>query len=493
MNPTYLSIGAFFVLLVMFAATMFTVFREKRALSRLVQSAVDFDAVKDAITQLPEPHQEIAEQMIEAINVRSTLDEALTKAVVRATNQSFEPPLARRLILIGAAAVAVFAPLSLALVQAADRIVRTYADAQARPPALVYIRGQSQLEAPFEVLHDVFWSAAWLVAGLAIVWALRWWLLRPEIREARFVRALLETATRLRPGTAAPVSARLSELIAPDRGLGRPITASVMWFLAVTLGWLMLYGTATVRAANTSEAIFDVWPESRPISKPVSLLLPSQRAGGPIKALTQPSILIDQRKVLVPPIEIAELDDDGVLASDWASRASDLSAKLQPYKPLEPFVLAHRATLMQTVLSVLHEMSGRYGAKRFHLILARTFALPGHNGGKRIQADLPLMLGHAEITPSLQIRVTDRSVEIVEKGFKAPFSDPLWASRLRAAVRERTDLFTGEVRAPIEVRTSPRITYERFVEVIGAADTACRGETDCGLPGLGLEIVVQPL
>ena len=95
MDPALLLFGSFGVLAVVFAATLFAVLRERRALGRLVESAVDFDAVQDAITHLPAPHQEIAAELVEAINVRSTLDEALTKAVVRATNESFEPPLFR--------------------------------------------------------------------------------------------------------------------------------------------------------------------------------------------------------------------------------------------------------------------------------------------------------------------------------------------------------------------------------------------------------------
>jgi hypothetical protein len=490
-DPSLLLLGSFGVLALMFGLTLFTVFREKRALSRLVQSAVDFDAVKDAITHLPAPHQEIAEQMIESINVRSTLDEALTKAVVRATNQSFEPPLARRLITNVAGAVILFGPLSLALVQAADGIVRTFSDAQARPSAVVYIRGQAQLEGPFETLHGVFSLAAWLVAGLAIAWALHWWLLRPEIREARFVRALLEAATRLRPGTAAPVSARLSELIAPDRGLGRPITAAVMWFVAVSLGWMILWGTAPVRAANTSEAVFDVWPDTESIGAS-NLVLPSARAGQPLDGESRPTIQIDADAVRVSELTYAYLDG-GTLPPDWKAKARDLGGTLGEYKELELRLLAHRGTLMETVYPVLHELGNRYGAKRFHLIIARNVKLAGETKPKKVDADLPVWIGH-EAPPSLQIVLEKHAVSIVQTNFKANLSDPAWPKKLNEAVRNRTELFEQQdTRATVELRFDLSTSYDEFIQVVGAADTSCRGEQDCGLPGLGLQFVLNPL
>lgn len=483
---------SFGLLALVLAATLGTVLREKRALGRLVESAVDVEAVQDAITRLPAPHQEIAAQMVEAITVRSTLDEALTKAVVRATNETFEPPLVRRLVTNVVLAIALFAPVSLALLQAADRIVRTFNDAKSHPAAQVYLEGQTQLEGPFATLHAVFFGAAWLVAGLAAWWALRWWLLRPEIREARFIRALLECASRLRPGVAAPVSARLCELVAPDRGLQRPIVATALWFVAVTAGWGILYGTATVRAANNSATVFDVWPKTNAIGTTEALVLPRHRAGRPLPTRPQPSLFVESRQVRFGQQTIAELSE-GALPSTWAAEAPNLQPTVRSYDPLEPLVLAHRATVMRTLLDVLREIARRHAVKRYHLIVERTVGLPGVAGGKKIQADIPIALGEAEVGPALTIKIEDTGVKIAEEGLELPFSEPDWANRLRDFVRLRPDLYGGDARAPLLVRTSDRISYERFIEVIGAADTACMKATDCGLPGLGIAIVVQRL
>ena len=273
MDPLALLYLGFGLLALVGATTLVSVWRERRALNRFVEAASDVESIEAAANDLPAPHQEIAAQLVEAINVRSTLDEALTKAVVRATNESFEPPLARRLITNVVLAFAFFAPISLALLQAADRVVRAFQAAKNTPAARVYLDGQAHLEAPFATLHDVFFGAAWLVAGLAAWWALRWWAWRPEVREARFIRALLEVAAVLRPGVPAPISARLCELVAPDRSLGRPAVASVLWFVAVTAGWAILWGTATVRAANGAEPVFDVWPKTRGIGTTGTSLL----------------------------------------------------------------------------------------------------------------------------------------------------------------------------------------------------------------------------
>ncbi|MEQ9501129.1 MAG: hypothetical protein RIT81_29950 [Deltaproteobacteria bacterium] len=491
MDPTLLLLASFSILALVFAATLFNVLREKRALGRLVESAVDFDAVQDAITQLPAPHQEIAAQLVEAINVRSTLDEALTKAVVRATNESFEPPLARRLITNMLLALVFFAPISLALVQVADRVVKTFLAAESSPSAQVYLRGQSDLEAPFSLLHSVFFGAAWLVAGLALWWALRWWLLRPEVREARFIRALLECAARLRPGVGAPVSARLCELVAPDRGIQRPVVATVLWFLAITAGWSILYATGSMRTQNASQTVYDVWPKTTLIGTTEALELPAHAGGRPLPTAPQPSLFIDAESVRLGPQLLVQLDADGYLPERWMESAPDVSRTTKGYEVLEPLVIATNTTRVETLLDTLEAFGGRYRVGRYHLVARRSFVLRG--GDKRVQSTLPSRVGTPSQAPGLVLRVTQRGVTIVEENTEILFADVAWRIRLREAVRVRPDLYGVEASAPVRVQADPALVYERLVDVLGAADSSCMGTVDCGLPGLGLEFVLQSL
>lgn len=489
MDPTLLLLVSFAVLALVFLMTLVAVVREKRALGRLVESAVDFDAVQDAITQLPAPHQEIAAQMVEAINVRSTLDEALTKAVVRATNESFEPPLARRLIMNAVLAFVFFAPISLALIQVADRVVTTFHQAETMPSAQVYLMGLQALEAPFSVLHSVLFGAAWLVAGLALWWALSWWLLRPEVREARFVRALLECASRLRPGVGAPVSARLCELVAPDRGIARPAVATVLWFLAVTAGWGILYATGSMRTANASQAVFDVWPKTTQIG--TTEALPSHAGGRPLPTTPQPSLFFDGAALRLGAQPISELLDDGTLPDNWRTTAPDLTTTVKNYAPLEPLVMATPNTRVGTVLEALEALGGRYRIARYHLVAQRAFGATNAKKKKAPQATIPVRVGTADTAPGLVIQVSDTGVHVNEENANILFTDAAWRIRLREAVRVRSDLYGVEARAPMQVKADRDLDYDVLVDVLGAADTSCMGTIDCGLPGLGVEFVLQ--
>src|SRR5262249_9476844 len=141
---------------------------------------------------------------------------------------------------------------------------------------------QREMNPAFVALRGAFHSTAWLLVGLVVVCTLHWWLNRAEAREARFVMALIETAIIARPGASAPLSGRLTELIAPDRSIHLPVAAFVFSFIAVSAGWTLLFFTARVKVANTRN-VYEGWPKEErrgKVNAPASTTLPSLDGGG---------------------------------------------------------------------------------------------------------------------------------------------------------------------------------------------------------------------
>ncbi len=458
--------------------------RENKAFKALVdQAAAEFVT---AVDDLPQPYRSVARPLADQLAMDQDFDDALLDAVIDTTRQPFKKPLWQRLLVGVICSLAMLGPASYGLLVTASQIVTAWNESEALNRSVVYLRGQTELEGPFLLLRQAFHGSALLFFGLAFLWALAWYLRRPEVREARFIRTLLEAGARASPRSPAPASGRLSELIAPDRGLGRPITALVVCLCGITAGWLVLYETADVRAANDREPVFDVWPakRARMLQTTAELSLPRSRAGAPLGDQPPPSLVIGPDNAFLGGSDLLVGFADGRLPENWKAEVPDVT-KILATSGGRVVVSAHRELPLELVLQLMQYLQAKYDVDRFDLIVERTL-LNGEPGGKPLQAMIPLELD-SDRTAALRIEILDGGIRVPPETEVRPFEESDWAEHLRGLVRDQPALLRSKDRQAIDVRVLGRdLGYGRFVEVLAGADTACMGRGDCGLPGLGL-------
>lgn len=462
-------------------ASVLAALRERAALRRWVASSADPDAAAREAKDLPEPHRSIAAEMAESVRVRSTLDDALVKAVVKAGDESWTPPLGLQVGLHLVTLLLALAPASWALVGAANALASGRERMAPLHPAARYLEGPALLDGPFAAIAAGFGDTALLLATLALVWSLSWWLRRPQVREALLVDALLRVATQIRPGIAAPVGGRLAALVAPERGLARPVAATALWVGAVTFGWAILYVTADVRADNQSEAQYAVWPvETRaPINLGEDLTPPDSRGGRPFEDRGAPTVTVGPMQVVFQGQPLAQLDA-GRLATELG--APDTTLKERLATAAEVTVIVQRDVDAKAgLLPVLRWLHAKGDVRTFHLLVRRDIE------GGAAQADLPIeIVDEAEVDLTLRVEPGD----VIAGAARIPRARPGWRRELATAIRRLDSLFTPEARHAVRVEVAEGVSYARLAEALGAADDSCPTDTECGLPGLGLRFVL---
>lgn len=472
-------------------AAIFAAARNERLrLAGVLKATSDPGALKEALTALPEAERQIAERIVEAAQGKANLDEALVQAVVVSTGEAFAPRLMMRLASAAGLVLLAFAPVIHGAWTAAQGIADTAELTRRAHKAAAYVEWQTRLEGPFSALRESFRGSGLLLVGLALLTALSWWLRRPEVREARFVRALLLLATRLKPGQTLPVGARLAEVIAPDRGLARPMTASLVWVAATTLGWVFLQQTAEVRASNGHQPTFDVWPsgQRRPITPAPDLSLPRLPGGAPLDSRLRPTLEIGRESVRLQQVPLAELTQ-GALPDPWEVDLAAQVPLLKTYpRPLEANLLVDEGASWPTVKLVMARLVAGLEVQRFQLVVERRVRFGTRE--ELMQAALPIELAHPTQAPSLRLTIAPQRVVVGnEAGLGLDRSD--WPQALRDRLRREPALLE-ESRGPIEVEVAPGTTWRTLVAVLTAADSACFGQSDCGLPGQGFTFVVRP-
>jgi hypothetical protein len=485
------TVVALVAILALASWTALEALRRRRALADLVGAAQDLEGARRAATSLPMPERELTAQFLEGVSLKSTLDEALARAMVRAANELEGPPIAARLARSVALSSLAFAPLSLALLGAGSAVVELQAETTYASRATVYLLAPAALEGPFAEVLQGARATALLLALLTMTWAARWWLLRPAAREATFVRALLECSVRLRPGVPAAVSAGLATATAPDRALSRPALATAVFVLAATLGVTILDAAAPARARRQLAPSFSVWPGKRvrPFEVSPPLSLPTISAGAPIGDQPRPTLRMGPQAVTLEGVALAELSA-GRLPPEWRSQLPDLTGAVEGFpRPLDMSVVADASLPLDSVLALLEGMHARLGASRFFLITERARA---GVSGLRAQAELHLELGPAPAAPTLVLELRDGSVRVAPGNGTWSLASEAWRSGLREVVRKDRTLFTADVPAPVVLVPDRGLSYGRLVEVLAVADGACSGEHDCGLPGLGLTFLLVP-
>lgn len=480
MELVYVGLALEFALLLL---TLLRTFRERTALRRFVNSANSPDAALASTAALPEPQASIAKRFVESVRVRSTLDESLVKALVQSSSESFAAPLAFQLLThIGLMLVALLpAILTLVLLTFEVASIADHLQGSSDPGQVLQLR--KDLEAAFLQVPIAFSNTAYLVSGLALVWSVAWWLGRPQIREACFNRALLDTAVRIRPGTSAPVSARLAHLIAPDRHLLRPILASTLWFVAVTSGWFILYEGATLKISNQEEPFYRVLPTKRPAySVPPSIQLPAARGGNTEDVgRSAPTLYIGLEEAFTTSGEnLAQLDNGDIKSLN----------KVKPSTVKELKVSAHEAVSVNAVVQLLLALKAERKQVPFFLVTRRVLA-----EGPPIYSTLRLTVADTPPPfPLFTLKMDGKQVTLTKDGAEPEiFSMASAHQEVRAASHRRLESVPdGRRPGTVAVKLGSDFQYGEFIALLGATDDACTGDRDCGLEGLGLRFVLVP-
>jgi hypothetical protein len=479
------------------AWTVAMMLKEKRALETFVRAANEPERLKEAAMSLPALYRAPATQFAGDLARKAPLDEVMTKAVTEAANTQFGiGPIARVLSGIGLALL-LFSPAIATLFEAARRVREARDRAGAFGGTRAFLEAKEIVDPAFDSLHGAFQGTALLFAGLAIVTAAHWWVNRPEVREARFVRALLQAAIAAKPGASAPVSGRLSQLLAPDRSRARPIGAFVFFLIAIVLAWTLLDATAPVKEANAQD-VYAVWPGGRErIQPPAGMKLPHFKGGGwPLRGdrLQLPTLQIGPSTVEISGTGTPLADLDMLeLPENWKTHLKSIDKGLAAFRrggtTFDLAVLGHAPIHTSVVLEILRELRNTSGLSRVHLVFERELA-----GAP--QAAIAVSLKRPEmVAPALKVAVELNNVVV---GVDAPEpvsvdrSRPDWRSKVSAAVHARltsaptgTDAATAPTWVEI-ARVDGELPYERFVDILSATDTTCGGDRDCGVPGLGL-------
>ncbi len=476
---TTLAMGVLGILLLTLLAAFLLTFKEQAAYRNLVEAAENEDSFAEQLLTFPEPTQAILQNLQDELKKNRSLDDALVDALVETSATPFGPRPALRTIMAAVLALLVALPLAQSAIAGAVDLHTVVVKLSANSRGQLLLNASEALEGPFSALRDGFAQTAWLSAVLCAVWAFFWLLRRPEAAEARFVRALLEAATQLKPASPAPIAGRMAETIAPDRGLTRPLVASGAWLIATTAGWLVLYQTADVRASNYRPQSYQVWPEAKKqaidISRAISL--PVIHAGRPVEG-NYPTLSFTLREVSFQQTSLAPLQE-GILNSDWQAQAPSLDDKLAAKAPGKLMLLAHQDIDLDTIYQVLSYLRRRYQINAFQILTERNM---GPSKGKA-QATLELSLegdgGVSLVATREDIRLAGQEPQ--------PWHSGQWAQVLKKQARSQKAVLSGTKGVLIE--TGLGVKLRQLAQVMAAADTACQSGQDCGLPGIGLRFI----
>lgn len=457
--------------------------KEQASLRRCVSQCEDPDSAEKATKSLSGMQGVIASEMVESVRLRSTLDDALVKAITRASEAPWTPAVTLVSALQSVTVGLVLAPACLSLLKAAHTLGSHAATITSLPTPTRYLQAPLALQDTFIGIREGFSRTAILLAGLAIVWAIAWWLRRPLAREARFVQAILQIATRIRPGTAAPVAARLAQLVAPQNAFTRPVAAVGIWFVAITAGWAVLMGTASLRASNHTEPSYSVWPLKgrTAITHSSDLQLPVVHGGAPFVDQGLATITVSPQSIMFQGRAFASIEDGG-LGPDWPP--SSVQGMQQTLKQSDAVTIVADQSVSATrvLLPLIAWLKRDAGIKHYHLLVSRALT------SGAAQADLLVSAPEPSDAPGLTITVQGKQLSVGQT--RVPNSRRGWRNDVRIAVRRIDELLDTKRRRAVQVKLQGEVSYQQLAQSLGAADDSCGGDSDCGLPGLGLRLIL---
>lgn len=469
--------------LVLLGAVIAAHLRDRQGLKKFVDVAADPERLKDSAMRLPAAYRAPATQFAGELARKGSLDELIVQAVTQAANTNYGFPIGLRLLFGAILSFLVLAPLAAALISTAQLLETVKSSAEGLSGTRAFLAIKGVLEPAFGALQSASHATGWLFTGLVIIGAVHWLLNRSEVREARFVEALLEAAIAARPGTPAPVASRLSELVAPERSLTMPIAAFVFFFVAAGAGWSLLLMTADAKEANAAD-VYDVWSEKsrEAINSRGGVTIPVWNTGGSEIQPEGPSLSILEDRLLFSHGDLlrnkdAKFDPNELIAL-W---------KNQP-KPDSLSILADQRVPFSNVVEAL-ELLPSLGIKRVYLVFKRNAPSKGKDP---IFAGIPFRLRSQLVNTAFSMKLHGTTVQLnpeVLGGTSILWNKPGWAAELnqatRALIKEKSSRSAApEVALQID---EEGLTYDKVTEILSVADSACDGNTDCGVPGLGLQ------
>ncbi len=469
-----------------------------RAIARWAERPTE-SSPDEAISGLPGDYHLAATRLTDGLRGTADLDESMQAAVVAMAELPLRPAAAFGVLIDVALALLVALPGLGPCLGAAAELAEAWASPE-RGPAR-YAADVALAERSFGGLADGFAASAALAVALSLVFALRWWLSRPEAREARMLETLLRAALVARPQLRAPGTAALARRAAPSLGWRPALGPTLAFVVAAGLAWLVLVSTSELRAANARPLRFDLWPEQRAAAPDsVRTFLPSHAAGRPLESRAAVTLIVDETSAVLAQRPVLRLDE-GALPVGWAERVrSAAPSALARFRDGEAapdvIVLGHRDVPGGTVLGLARALS-RAGSGVLHLTLERRIS--GATGARAVQASLRLRARRADesIAPPIALRVERNTVRVEARAGRAlelSLSEASWAREVAAQVRAATGIHPAvspaDPRVGLEVGEG--VSYDKLTAVLAAADAACPADAteDCGLPGLGLEFLL---
>lgn len=439
-----------------------------------------------AASHLPPALREQGLLLERGLRTPGNVDEVLRSALQGLATAPLRAPLARSLVSDGALVLLALGPLALALCASAQGLIELRATGEG--PRL-YVRALESLQEVLAPLRPGFASSALLSAGVAVLWSVRSWLLRPEAREARAVGAFLRAAEASGRTLVAPTSARLANAMAPRADVGLAVIAAAIFVLSSAMAFGVLGFATEIRRANSGSLSF-LWPEDAVATTDLTVAVPAGAAGTPLPK--GPTLVAGMVGVELNTVRIIELED-GEIPGDFKGNAIKVAEVAESFRdggtrpPIR--VLAHRELRAKTVLQIVEYLRDEYGADQFAPIVERD--LSGH--AQPTHAALHLSLSTADGPLAAKLHVDVDTVSITFDGGvvqRVALSDRSWASALRTSVQGSSGVRDASGRAPLKLATAielgDEVTWGTLLRVLAAADGVCPSADDCGLPGVGL-------
>lgn len=443
-----------------------------------------------AASHLPPALREQGLLLERGLRTPGNVDDVVRSALQGLAAAPLRAPVALSLVSDGALVLLALGPLVLALCASALGLVELRAAGEGPQR---YVQALESLQEVLAPLRPGFTSSALLSAGVALLWSIRSWLLRPEAREARAVAAFLRAAEASGRTLVAPTSARLASAMAPRADVGLAIIAAAVFMLSAALAFGVLGFATEIRRANSASLSFQ-WPKDAVATTDVTVAMPAGAAGTPLPK--GPTLVASLVGVELNAIRIIELED-GEIPGDFKGNAIKVAEVAESFRdggahpPIR--VLAHRALRAKTVIQILEYLREEYGADRFAPIVERHLsdhAQPTH-------AAFHLSLSTTDGPLAAKLHVDTDTVSITFGGGvvqRVALSDRSWASALRTSVQGSSGVRDGSGRAPLKLATAidlgEEVTWGMLLQVLAAADGVCPSTDDCGLPGVGLSFQV---
>jgi hypothetical protein len=181
------------------------------------------------------------------------------------------------------------------------------------------------------------------------------------------------------------------------------------------------------------------------------------------------------------------------LPKDWQADAERTVANMrEPGKPIDVRAVIQGELRVQTIVPLLETVKTGLAVDRYILVVRREL---GAQGASAIQAGIDLLVDSKSDASQLpaRLKISSEGVEVSggnEPPQPIPFRVPHWTTQVHDKVLRRLGaLDTPELR--VGVQAAPETTYAALLEVLSAADSMCEGDRDCGLPGLGIQFLLD--